>query len=132
MDRGARTLALASVLLILGLTLAPPLQHYFAQRAQISALKSQLHDSEQTLKSAQAELEKWNDPKYVAAQARQRLHYVFPGEREYIVLGAPDSLTKKQGESAAPISENIPTGIPWYFKVVSSITSTNTTTQVAP
>ena len=58
MDRGARTLALASVLLILGLTLAPPLQHYFAQRAQISALKSQLHDSEQTLKSAQAELEK--------------------------------------------------------------------------
>ena len=132
MDRGARTLALASVLLILGLTLAPPLQHYFAQRAQISALKSQLHDSEQTLKSAQAELEKWNDPKYVAAQARQRLHYVFPGEREYIVLGAPDSLTKKQGGSAAPISENIPTGIPWYFKVVSSITSTNTTTQAAP
>lgn len=126
MDRGARTLALASVLLILGLTLAPPLQRYFAQRAQISALQSQLHDSQQTLKAAQAELEKWNDPKYVASQARARLHYVFPGEREYIVLGAPDSLTKKPGGAAAPISENIPTGIPWYFKVVSSITSTNT------
>ena len=132
MDRGARTLALASVLLILGLTLAPPLQHYFAQRAQISSLQSQLHDSQKTLDDAKAELDKWNDPKYVASQARSRLHYVYPGEREYIVLGAPDSLTKSSGGSAAPISENVPNGIPWYFKVVSSITSTNSTAQVTP
>jgi cell division protein FtsB len=125
LTKGGRTLAVATVLLILGATLAPPLQRYFAQRAQISALSSQLHDSQLTLKKAAQELARWNDPTFVAAQARSRLHYVYPGERQYIVLGAPDSLTKNANTPAAPIAENIPAGVPWYFKVVASITSTN-------
>lgn len=125
MTRGARSLLVATVLLILGVTLAPPLQRYFTQRAQISALESQLNDSKITLQKAAEELAKWNDPKYVASQARSRLHYVYPGERQYIVLGAPDSVTKIDGAPAAPIAENIPTGIPWYGKVIASITSTN-------
>lgn len=125
MSKGGRTLAVVTVLLILGVTLAPPLQRYFTQRAQISALSSQLHDSQITLKKAAQELAKWNDPAFVAAQARSRLHYVYPGERQYIVLGAPDSITKTAGAPAAPIAENVPPGAPWYFKVVASITSTN-------
>lgn len=125
MTKGGRTLAVATVLLILGVTLAPPLQRYFTQRAQISALSAQLHDSQVTLKKAAQELAQWNDPAFVASQARTRLHYVYPGERQYIVLGAPDSVTKDPNAPAAPISENIPTGVPWYFKVVASITSTN-------
>jgi cell division protein FtsB len=125
MTRGARSLLVATVLLLLGVTLAPPLQRYFTQRAQISALESQLNDSKITLQKAAEELAKWNDPKYVASQARSRLHYVYPGERQYIVLGAPDSITKTDGAPAAPVSENIPTGIPWYGKVIASITSTN-------
>ena len=125
MSKGRRTLAVATVLLILGVTLAPPLQRYFTQRAQISALSAQLHDSQMTLKKAAQELAQWNDPAFVAAQARSRLHYVYPGERQYIVLGAPDSITKSPGTPAAPIAENIPAGVPWYFKVVASITSTN-------
>ncbi len=125
MNKSGRTLAVATVLLLLGVTLAPPLQRYFTQRAQISALSAQLHDSDKTLKKAAQELAQWNDPAFVAAQARSRLHYVYPGERQYIVLGAPDSLTKDPNGPAAPVSENIPTGIPWYAKIVSSITSTN-------
>jgi cell division protein FtsB len=125
MTKGGRTLAVATVLLILGVTLAPPLQRYFTQRAQISALSAQLHDSQLTLKKAAQELAQWNDPAFVASQARSRLHYVYPGERQYIVLGAPDSVTKDPSSPAAPIAENIPTGVPWYFKVIASITSTN-------
>ncbi len=125
MTRGGRKLAVATVLLLLGVTLAPPLQRYFTQRAQINALSAQLHDSQATLKKAALELAQWNDPAYVAQQARSRLHYVYPGEHQYIVLGAPDSLTKTPGAPAAPVSENIPTGLPWYEKVISSITSTN-------
>jgi hypothetical protein len=125
MTRGGRTLAVATVLLLLGVTLAPPLQRYFTQRAQINALSAQLHDSQATLKKAAQELAQWNDPAFVAQEARSRLHYVYPGERQYIVLGAPDSITKVPGAPAAPVSENIPSGLPWYEKVVSSITSTN-------
>ena len=129
MSKGGRTLAVATVLLILGVTLAPPLQRYFTQRAQISALSAQLHDSQITLKKAAQELAQWNDPAFVASQARSRLHYVYPGERQYVVLGAPDSATKDPNAPAAPIAENIPAGAPWYFKVIASITSTNQSQQ---
>ncbi len=118
-----RILLVTSVLFVVAITLAPPLQRYFAQKAQINALAVQLHDSQATIDSAINELAKWNDPAYVASQARERLHYVFPGERQYIVVGAG---TEQNGNnSAAPISADIPKGLPWYSKVISSITSSN-------
>ena len=119
-----RNLAVATVLFVVAITLAPPLQRYFAQRAQINALRVQLHDSQATLDAATNELAKWNDPAYVASQARSRLHYIFPGEHQYIVLGATTTSSSSQ-KSAGVISTDIPAGLPWYSKVISSITSTN-------
>jgi len=119
-----RNLAVASVLFVVAITLAPPTQRYFAQRAQINALKVQLHDSQATLDAATNELAKWNDPAYVASQARTRLHYIFPGEHQYIVIGATTE-NSTQGKPAGVISTDIPSGLPWYSKVISSITSTN-------
>jgi len=120
----ARNLAVATVLVVVAFTLAPPMQRYFAQKAQINALRTQLHDSQATLDAATNELAKWNDPAYVASQARTRLHYVFPGEHQYIVIGAT-STGSNDGKPAGTISTNIPAGLPWYAKVISSITSTN-------
>ena len=120
----ARNLAVATVLVVVAFTLAPPMQRYFAQKAQINALRTQLHDSQATLDAATNELAKWNDPAYVASQARTRLHYVFPGEHQYIVIGATTT-GSKDGKPAGTISTNIPAGLPWYAKVISSITSTN-------
>ena len=122
-----RNLAVATVLFVVAITLAPPLQRYFAQRAQISALRGQLHDSQATLSAATKELAKWNDPAYVASQARARLHYIFPGEHQYIVIGVIGATIESDsaGKSAGKISTDIPAGLPWYSKVISSITSTN-------
>jgi len=119
-----RNLAVATVLFVVAITLAPPLQRYFAQRAQINALRVQLHDSQATLEAATNDLARWNDPAYVASQARSRLHYVFPGEHQYIVVGATTSASSSS-QAAGKISTDIPAGLPWYSKVISSITSTN-------
>jgi cell division protein FtsB len=119
-----RNLAVATVLFVVAITLAPPLQRYFAQRAQINALRVQLHDSQATLEAATNDLARWNDPAYVASQARSRLHYVFPGEHQYIVIGAMTSASSSS-QAAGKISTDIPAGLPWYSKVISSITSTN-------
>jgi len=119
-----RNLAVATVLFVVAITLAPPLQRYFAQRAQINALRVQLHDSQATLEAATNDLARWNDPAYVASQARSRLHYVFPGEHQYIVIGATTSASSSS-QAAGKISTVIPAGLPWYSKVISSITSTN-------
>ena len=123
-NTSARWLAVVTVAFIFAITLAPPLQHYFAQRAQINSLRAQVHDSNSALEKAREELAKWNDPEYVATQARQRLHFVFPGERQYIVLDAPKSEEEANGP-VAPISTLIPNGLPWYGRLIASITTTN-------
>jgi hypothetical protein len=50
------------------------------------------------------------------------LHFVFPGERQYIVVGddALESLNEQ-----TKVSEQLPVGLPWYSRLISSITSTN-------
>jgi cell division protein FtsB len=123
-NTSARWLAVITVAFIFAITLAPPLQHYFAQRAQINSLRAQVNDSNSALEKAREELAKWNDPEYVATQARQRLHFVFPGERQYIVLDAPKSEEEANGP-VAPISTLIPNGLPWYGRLIASITTTN-------
>ena len=120
----ARWLVVVTVAFILAITLAPPLQNYFAKRAQINSLRAQVNDSNNALEKAREELAKWNDPEYVATQARQRLHFVFTGERQYIVLDAPKSEEEANGP-VAPISTLIPNGLPWYGRLIASITTTN-------
>ena len=71
-NTSARWLAVVTVAFIFAITLAPPLQHYFAQRAQINSLRAQVNDSNSALEKAREELAKWNDPEYVATQARSR------------------------------------------------------------
>lgn len=117
-----RSLAFATVLLILAITLAPPLHSFFTQRAQISAYGAQLAASQQTLAEAQKELTLWSDPTYVASQARIRLHYVFPGEREYVVLGSKNP-SAVQSIPVAPIEGVVPGGVPWYSRVIATLTS---------
>jgi cell division protein FtsB len=85
-----RTFSLVAVFFIFALVLAPPIQHYFTQRAQINALRAQVDSDRAALEAARLELMRWQDPDYVKAQARERLHFVMPGERQYIVTGTPN------------------------------------------
>ena len=117
-----RLLVLFIVLFAVAVTLAPPTQHYFAQRAQISALESSVESNQKKLEEARAELERWRDPEYIRSQARTRLHFVLPGERQYIILGIGNEVTS-ENEGAAPINEDFPLGVPWYSRIISSITS---------
>lgn len=115
-----RLLILFIVLFVMAVTLAPPTQHYFAQRAQISSLEASVESNKKKLLEARAELERWQDPNYVRAQARARLHFVLPGERQYVILGVTKS---EAGDTAAPINQDFPLGVPWYSRIISSITS---------
>jgi cell division protein FtsB len=119
-----RSLAFATLLLVLAVTLAPPTQRYFAQRAQINSYRAQIAVADSTLQAARDELAKWNDPTYIASQARARLHYIFPGERQYVLTGVATKSARVE-TSAAPVATQIPLGLPWYSEVIASITSTN-------
>jgi cell division protein FtsB len=116
-----RVLALSVIFFILALTIAPPVKHYFTQRAQISALKSQLSADNTALQKAREELTLWQDPEYVKSQARERLHFVLPGERQYIVTEGENELTQN---SSTKIASSLADGQPWYSRLIASISET--------
>ena len=121
----ARWAVIVSTSFIVILTLAPQMQKYFAQRAQINAIRNQVADANSALEQAKKDLAKWNDPTYIAQQARTRLHFVFPGERQYAVIGIPKEQLNSD-QAASEVSNQIPSGLPWYGRVLASITATNT------
>ena len=115
----ARPLALIAIIFIFTLTIAPPIKNYFTQRAQINALKSQVATDRTALEQARAELSIWQDPNYVKSQARERLHFVMPGERQYIVTGTDINQAQPQ---TTQVAKQLPEGAPWYTKLIASVT----------
>ena len=114
-----RTFSLVAVFFIFALVLAPPIQNYFTQRAQINALRAQVDGDRAALEAARIELTRWQDPDYVKAQARERLHFVMPGERQYIVTGTPNG----EGEvTTNKVADQLEDGAPWYTRMIASIT----------
>jgi len=84
----ARALALVVVVLVLTISYATSLRIYFSQAHEIATTKAQIADSQAAIGDLQGQIARWNDPAYVAAQARERLGWLVPGETGYTVVGA--------------------------------------------
>jgi cell division protein FtsB len=91
-----RAAVLALVVCMLAISLAYPLREFLSQRGDIGDYRSQVAAQEKRVADLTRARERWNDPAYVKAQARERLHFVMPGETVYIVL-EPD-------EAPAPVA----------------------------
>lgn len=119
LDKATRFLGVAAVLFGVIVLIGSPLQKYFAQRAQINALKIQVAANQKALIEARKELELWNDPNYIKSQARTRLHFVLPGERQYILS---TDVNLEGEDNSNQVASNIPTGVPWYSRLIATIT----------
>ena len=106
-----RAAILAAVVCVLTLTIAGPVRTYFAQRTEMK----QLSASESALRHQIADLEqqkgKLGDPAYIAAQARERLGFVMPGEIPYQVQLPPNAALPAEPGSAPTAAA---TNDPWY------------------
>ena len=115
---------LALTLCAVMVTVAYPLRQYLAQRSQLSALEHQNADTSQQVAALQSELAKWNDPAYVAIQARERLHYVRPGETGYIV--------PNPSASSEPLGIPAPSVQAWYDRLWSTVKSPSPEPSTSP
>jgi cell division protein DivIC len=116
-----RAAILAAVVCVLTLTIAGPVRTYFAQRTEMK----QLAASEAALRKQIADLEsqkaKLGDPVYIAAQARERLGFVMPGDIPYQVQLPPGAaVTTDSGPQAAPVRNSDP----WYTSLWHTIADT--------
>jgi cell division protein FtsB len=117
-----RAAILAAVVCVLTLTIAGPVRTYFAQRTEMN----QLAASEATLRAQIADLEqqkaKLADPVFIAAQARERLGFVMPGDIPYQVqLPASPGGPSEQPGAATPASRP---NEPWYTSLWRTIADT--------
>jgi cell division protein FtsB len=81
-----RALVLALVLVVLAISYAGSLRIYFAQARDLAVAEQEIRDRQTQISDLQAELDRWDDPAYVKAQARERLGWVLPGETGYRVV----------------------------------------------
>jgi cell division protein FtsB len=116
-----RAAVLAALICVLTLTIAGPVRTYFAQRTEMD----QLAASEASLRRQIADLEqrktKLGDPAYIAAQARERLGFVKPGDIPFQVQLPPTAAEPALpgSTSAKPANSD-----PWYTSLWHTIADT--------
>lgn len=110
----ARAAVLAVALASVALALALPFKIWLGQRGEISALQAQTRAQENHVAALQHQQQQWQDPAYVEQQARERLHYVKPGEKAYIVLSKPKP--KAAASAKTPVTVPALQG-PWYSRL---------------
>jgi len=115
----SRAAVLALVVCTLVLMLAYPVQQYLAQRGAITKLNRANALAQQQVDALRAQDAQWSDPAFVAREARTRLHYVMPGETEYILFGG----IKPSPSPAPTVSAGGPTARTWYANLWGTVTS---------
>ncbi|AAZ54467.1 conserved hypothetical protein [Thermobifida fusca YX] len=108
----SRAAVLALLVCVIALSLAYPLREYIAQRARIAQLKEERARIQESVAELTARYEELQDPAYIEREARSRLHYQYPGEQTYIIIGGTPE------EEAVP--ERSPSN-PWFVELWDSV-----------
>jgi cell division protein FtsB len=116
-----RAAVLVLVLAVLTVSYASSLRAYLQQRSHINELKSQIALHEANIDTLENEKDRWDDPAYVAQQARERLGYVMPGEKTYMVLDENGQPLEPQAELQDPTSVLDSTPTPWWHDAWASV-----------
>ncbi len=115
-----RLRALAVVLLTITVLLAPTVQTWVEQRAEINSLQADLAAQEEKRGELKNQLTRWEDPAYIKQQARNRLFLVMPGETRYLVMGA-DGFQEGQDEPQVTGSPAGDEDVPWVDALFQSV-----------
>lgn len=115
-----RALVLGTLVVLLLVLLASPLNRYFGSRGALNGASQQLQQDRQQLAQLNKQIAQWGDPGFIQQQARKRLQYAMPGDTVYIVVGhgeqnAIDKTAGSTGSIDDPAS--------WNAKLWDSVTS---------
>lgn len=116
----SRAAVLAVAVCAVVLTLAVPFQQYVAQRAQLRSLAAQERAEGSRVTALEQTQARWQDPAYIREQARERLHFVKPGETAYVIVDPTPQPQPSATTSAPPVAK--PQGA-WYSQLWSTVTT---------
>ncbi|MGF1428347.1 FtsB family cell division protein [Kitasatospora sp. LaBMicrA B282] len=120
----SRATVLVLVLCSLVAILAYPTRQFINQQDQISAQRAKAEQARQQVQQLTVAWARWQDPAFVKAQARERLHYAMPGETPFVSVdpspsanpapptaGGPQTAARTAAQAAKP----------WYATVWDSV-----------
>lgn len=84
--------------------ISPSLTTFVQQRREIAELQASVEQRQQAVDEIDSVREKWKDPAYVRAQARDRLFYVMPGETQLNVIDDVPIPVESSEETRAGLS----------------------------
>lgn len=93
---------LAVAFLLFGVAVAVPLRQLVEQRAEIAEARQANERTRAAVLALEQTAKRWQDPAYIAAQARARLHLVMPGETAFIVLADEPPADAGSGAATDP------------------------------
>lgn len=108
-----RAAILTAVTAVVCFSVALPVRDLVAQRQRINALEARQDVAKAELEVLNGQIARWNDPAFVAAQARERLHFVLPGQVGYVVLEADETGIVYDGTPVAPVKHSRS----WYVTI---------------
>jgi len=119
-----RVLALVLILIVSGFMLFPAVTTYARQRDELRAAQDQLAQEQATQEQLKEQLARWDDPNYVRQQARERIQRFLPGEKRYVVIGAPEQSGDTNATTVRP--DEYRQGLPWGDGLWDTVVRTST------
>jgi cell division protein FtsB len=113
-----RAVVLILVAAALVMSLAFPLREYLAQRAAIAAAQQRADALQSRVDNLRDQVDRWQDDEFVEQQARERLHYVFPGETGLVLLTPGDVEAARKPELPTPAA---PDDTAWFDTLWGSV-----------
>jgi cell division protein FtsB len=97
-----RAVVLILVVAVLVMSLAFPIREYLSQRAAIAVAEEHEALLKKRVAQLQDDVDRWHDDSFVEQQARERLHYVYPGETGLVLLTPEDVEKAREPEIPTP------------------------------
>jgi len=123
---------LASIFVMLAVTLVPTLRSYLRQQGEIEAMRHKVAQQGRTVDALRVQKQQWDDPAYIQEQARQRLKMVKVGERSFTVLDASPASPQRRDPQVASVPAASGRNHPWYGQLWESMVIADTPPQPAP
>ena len=116
------TVVLAGAAILSLAALVPTVNTYVAQQQEYARVQAQLEHEQERVEELDKQIARWQDPNFVAAQARERLLFAMPGETQYRLTDSSGREVPASQARLAEIEENAPSwfGSLWDSLVASS------------
>ncbi|AOZ72958.1 hypothetical protein BK816_06360 [Boudabousia tangfeifanii] len=110
------------LLIVLVLFLISPIKQLLSNQQEYRQVQVEIANQKALQAELKDRLAQWNDPDFVASQARERLGYARPGETQYLITGKEVPQQIRSQNQAEALSGPVR---PWFLKLSDSLVTTN-------